>query len=68
VTAVTRSPKSVALPVVAKVNFSILFVCAVSYPPIANPLIASPPPLRLFVPAVKSPKSVALPVDAIVIY
>ena len=66
-----RSPKSVASPVVAIVQKSILFVLAgATYPKPIKPRVEleAVPPLLLAAAAVKSPKLVPFPVVAKVIY
>jgi hypothetical protein len=66
VAAAVKSPKSVALPGVAMVTYSI--VLTGPEPPPKIPYVPSEQAAKEFLAAVKSPKSVALPVVAIVMY
>ena len=64
--ATVKSPKSVALPVVAMVMYSITLELAPSVPPPNTPRVVEEQAPSILLSPVKSPKSVALPVVAMV--
>jgi hypothetical protein len=61
--AAVRSPKSVALPALAKVKYSITFNAEEPYPPATIDLVSELKPAPSYVLLEVSPKSVALPAD-----